>query len=223
MAKIFEIQLPTEIIRNSEVRHDTFYVFAKLIQHYYMQQVKNCTLHIDHKKFMFYANIKSNQTFKRCMNELCELGLVKGKVKKLPRHGLIEIELNSIYVKNGKDYYFAALPYYFLDKHMLDVMGYEGYRLMYYFRSHISSYDKFCFSSQEKIAEVIGSSPNTVDKYCKILKKMKLIRIIKHEVGSTGEFEIVKGEEREVYTRYNNHYYIRADKFETIHAKLKES
>jgi hypothetical protein len=143
-------------------------------------------------------------------------------INTLPRSGMIEIELNDKYVGNGKEYKFAQLPYYLLDQCVLNQIGYEGFRLLFYLKSYVNNGMEFCFCSRELIAEEIGSNPKTVDKYTLILKKCKLIKIVKHELKSTGEYEIDEfGLDKEKFTKYNNHYYLRFDQFETVHRKLK--
>lgn len=221
---VFKIQVPSEIIRNPLISHDSFYVYCKLIQHYYVRKDKNVKLKIDHKKFMYFCNIKSNQTFKKCISELNKYNFIENKIDSLPRNGLIELELNKKYVSNSKDFTFAQLPFYLLDKCVLDVVGKEGFRLLYYLKSYINNYDEFCFCSRERIAVEIGSNPKTVDKYNEILRKNKFIKIVQHELKSTGDYEENEfGSEKEKFTKFNNHYFLRADKFEEIHTKLKNN
>jgi hypothetical protein len=215
----FKIQIPTDVIRNKKLSHEAFFVYGKLLQHYYINKGKSTILSIDHRKFMYFANIKSNKTFKKCMSELFLNELIKCDVITLPRQGNIEIEL--VDVKGKKDYPFAQLEYWFLDQYILDVIHYEGFRLLYYFKSYINDYKEFCFCSRERIAEDIGSSPNTVDKYCGILEKLKLIKIDKHVLKSDGSY-LGEFDDRENFTKYNNHYYLRVDQFEKLHHKLKK-
>lgn len=220
--KTFQIQIATEIIRNKQLSHDSFYVYCKLIQHYYVRKDKSVVLNIDHKKFMYFSNIKSNQTFKKCVNQLHEQGLIVTKIDTLPRSGMIEIKLNSKYVGNRKEYKFAQLPYYLLDQCVLNQIGYEGFRLLFYLKSYVNNGMEYCFCSREVIADEIGSNPKTVDKYTLILKKSKLIKIVKHELKSSGEYEMDEfGTDKEKFTKYNNHYFLRFDQFETVHKKLK--
>jgi hypothetical protein len=219
----FKIQVPSDVIRNPEISHESFLVYCKLIQHYYIRKDKNLTLQIDHKKFMYFCNIKANQTFKKCVNQLHKYGLVDNEIDKLPRNGLIEVELNSKYISNNKDFTFAQLPYYLLDKCIIDSIGVEGFRLLYYFKSYINNANEFCFCSRERISSEIGSNPKTVDKYTDILKKNKFIKVTKHKLGSTGEYENEFGIEKEKFTKFNNHYFIQTDKFEEIHNKIKNN
>lgn len=212
------------MIKNPTISHDSFVVYCKLMQHYYVHKGKTNKLKIDHKKFMYFSNIKSNQTFKKCINQLNENGLVDNEIDKLPRNGLIEIELNKKYLTNNKDFKFAQLPFYFLDKCVLDVIKPEGLRLIYYLRTFINNGSEFCFSSRETIADEIGSNPKTVDKYIEILKKIKLVKVTKHKLESTGEYVTNEfGNEKEKFTKFNNHYFLRFDKFDDVHMKLKNN
>lgn len=211
----FKIQIPTEVIKNPKISNESFFVYAKLIQHYYVYKGKSNVLCINHAKFMYFANIKSNRTFKKCLDELYENKLIINNIKILPRRGNIEIELADI--NNHK---FAQLEFWFLDQCVLNEIGYEGYRLLYYLKSYINNYKEHCFCSRETIANDIGSSPNTVDKYCKRLEKLKLIKIHKHELKSDGTYDN-EFTTRENFTKYNNHYFLRNDQFEKVHEKLK--
>lgn len=210
-----------KIIRSPKVTCITFYVYAKLIQHYYVNKGKSGKLQIDHKKFMYFSNISSNKTFKKILNELYNSKLIHNQIEKLPRNGLIEIELNTFFNKE-KNYQFAQLPYYLLNKSVLDVIGYEGYRMLYYYKSYINDTRQFCFCSRGTIARDIGVSDNTVDKYNKILKKWKLVKVTKHELESNGEYDTNEfGNEVEKFTKYNNHYFLRYDQFESSCEKMK--
>lgn len=219
----FKIQVPSEVIKNPNLSHESFLVYCKLIQHYYVNKGESYNIQIDHKKFMYFCNIKANQTFKKCINQLYDFKLVENKIDKLPRNGSIEIELNSKYVCNNKDFKFAQLPYYLLDKCVIDLIGLEGLRLLYYFKTYINNANEYCFSSRETIANEIGSNPKTVDKYVGLIKKNKFIKVDKHILESKGEFEDVDefGNQKETFTKFNNHYFLRMDKFEEIHRKLK--
>lgn len=221
---VFKIQIPTEVIRNPEISHEAFLIYCKLVQHYYIKKQENLTLEIDHKKFMYFSNIKSNQTLKKGIDQLFKSGLVENKIDTLPRAGNIYIKLSEKYVSNNKEFNFAQLPYYFLDKCMVASIGYEGLRILYYLKSFINKANEFCFCSRERIAEEIGSSPNTIDKYTNRLKKIKLIKIEKHALEKDGYWseEDEFGNQKETFIKYNNHYYLRFDKFKEVHTKMKD-
>lgn len=219
----FKIQIATEIIRNPTISHEAFYVYAKLLQHYFVKKDGNVELTIDHKKFMYFCNIKSNHTLKKTLTQLYENKLILNEIDKLPRQGTIMITLNDRYVKNGKKFKFAQFEYWILDQCVLDHIKYEGFRLLYYLQSYISKEKQFCHCSRETIASEIGSNPKTVDKYVEILKKWKLIKVVKHELKSSGEYKMNEfGKEKETFTKFNNHYYIRNEKLKEIHTKMKK-
>lgn len=221
---IFKIQVASEVIKNSKLTHESFLIYCKLIQHFYVNKGESNSILIDHKKFMYFSNIKSNQTFKKCINQLYEYGLIENKIDKLPRTGLVEVILNSIYLSTKKDFSFAQLPYFILDRCVINSIGLEGIRLLYYFKSYINNGMQFCFSSRETIAREIGSNPKTIDKYIKLLKDYKFIKISKHDLQSTGEY-IKKNEfskEKAEFKKFNNHYHLQLDKFKDIHSRLKK-
>lgn len=219
----FKIQIPTEVIKNPNITHESFLVYGKLIQHYYIKKGESYSILIDHKKFMYFSNIKANQTFKKCILQLHDHGLIENKIDKLPRGGTIEVKLSSRYVNSQKDFSFAQLPYYILDKCIVDSIGMEGVRLLYYFKSYINNSMQFCFSSRETIAAEIGSNPKTVDKYTNLLKENKFIKVEKHMLKSDGEYADEFGNEKEMFIKFNNHYYIRTEKLDEIHKKLKNN
>lgn len=223
--KYFNIQIATDVIRNPTIKHDTFYVYAKLIQHYFVFKEKSNKLSIEHKKFMYFANIKSNQTFKKVLNQLFENKLILNKIDTLPRHSELKIVINDDYLKSGKSFKFAQFPYWMLDKYILDNIKYEGFRLLYYFKSYISEEKNFCFTSRETISKDIGSNPKNVDKYTEILRKNKLIKIVKHKIESTYEYKLDEfGIEKEQFSKFNNHYYLPETEGELkkITEKMKE-
>jgi len=218
----FKIQIASEVIKNPKLTHESFLVYCKLIQHYYVNKGKTNIIQIDHKKFMYFSNIKSNQTFKKCINQLYEFELVENKIDTLPRVGLIRIALNKKYLCKIKNFSFAQLPYKFLDKCVIDTIGSEGFRLMYYFKSYINNGREFCFSSRETIAKEIGSNPKTIDKYIRLLKKHKFIKIDRHQIEDTGRYITNEfGKEKVEFRKYNNHYHLRFDKFDDIYDKLR--
>ncbi|MNF91812.1 hypothetical protein D3C84_744300 [compost metagenome] len=132
--------------------------------------------------------------------------------------------MNNKYVSSKKDFSFAQLPYQLLDKCVIDSIGCEGFRLMYYFKTHINNGKEFCFSSRETIAREIGSNPKTIDKYIRRLNECKFIKISKHQLESTGAYikQNEFGKEKLEFKKYNNHYHLQSDKFKDIHTKLKK-
>jgi Helix-turn-helix domain len=210
----FYIQIPTELIRNPNFSSAALYVYAKLIQRFYVFKKKYKKFEIDHRQFMFYAGIKSNKKLKDVLNELYINKLIKNKIENLPRRGMIEIELDTFFDSSSKNYYFTQLPVEILHKSILDEVGHQGIRLLFYFKSYINNWDEFCYCSYKTIESETDMSENTIIKYCNLLQKKKFIKKQKHCLEWNGEFIPDEfGNEKLNYTKYNNHYQIR---YETI-------
>ncbi|WP_048896732.1 hypothetical protein [Priestia filamentosa] len=210
---MFKIQMPNSVIRDSEFSSASFYVLAKFIQRFYVQKQSTTTFQLDHKQFMYYAGIKSNQGFKKILNELYERGVIKNKIDTLPRKELLTIEFNAEWCdEQGKP--FAQLPYTILSKELLDLIGYQGVRLLFYFRSYIrNTAHHFCFTSQETIATETDMTENTITKYTKILKDNKLIRVSKHVLTATYSYEEDEFNNSKMeFKKYNNHYFLDIEK-----------
>jgi hypothetical protein len=161
---------------------------------------------------MYYAGIKSNQGFKKVMNDLYERGAVKNKIETLPRKGEITVEYNPDFC-NEKGKPFAQLPHTVLSKELLDLVGYQGIRLLFYFRSYIrnTAYD-FCFTAQETIEDETDMTENTIIKYIRLLKDNKLIKIHKHDLVNTNEYEVDEFDNGKMkFTKYNNHYFLNVE------------
>lgn len=229
MTKDFKIQIPTQIVRSKKITTGEFILCAKLIQAYYSQagDEKPLTFTIDHKYIMHYLDFKDNKTFKMHLKGLCAKGLIESKLydkeKKsveLPRKGGLEITLNKIVVPefNKERGYFTQLPYIVLNREVIEAVGHVGVRLLYYFKSYINAKEhtkQYCFASEETIADDLGIAKKTVIKYNKLLAKWKFIKIDKHELENTYTYTPTQnGKEKYLYTRYNNHYFIRMDKIE---------
>lgn len=210
----FNIQLPQNLVRNKDFSSTALYVYAKLVQRFYVYKQEYSEMDIDHKQLMYYTGIKSNKKFKEVLNELYESKLIKNDITDLPRRGLIKVELDTFFNSKKKDYFFTQMPVEVLNKGILDEIGFQGVRLLLYFKSYINNWDEFCFCSYKRMTDELDMSENTLTKYIKLLKKKKFISVEKHELKSNGEYvEDEFGVDREQFTKYNNHYQIR---YETI-------
>lgn len=219
----FKIQVPTEVIKNPTISHETFLVYCKLIQHYFVHKGESEKLKIDHRKFMYFCSIKSNPTFKKSLAQLYENDLIENQIDTLPKVGMIEIILNKKYVDRNKDFSFTQFTYEIFDKNVIDTIKYEGIRLLYYLKSYINKPTDYCFSSRETISNEIGSNPKTVDKHIKLLKSNYLIKVEKHELHKTEYFVTDEfGNDKAEYVKFNNHYFLRMDKLEEFIVKMKE-
>lgn len=216
--KVFEVQIPTEIVRSSEYTVGEFTLLAKLIQAYYMRKDRKLTLQIDHRALMFYLTIKDNKTFKEHLKGLHKKKVIGDIPEQLPRKGALEITLNKEVIPElNKKGYFTQMPTNVLSKQVLDQIGSTGVRILYYYKSHVNTKEytkQFCFVAEETTAEDLGIAEKTVIKYNKILEKNLFVKIDKHK--SENEFNY---KDKYVYHRYNNHYTIRQDKIDQFYEK----
>lgn len=209
----FQIQIPTEIVRNKDINATEFVLLAKLIQAYYLSGKKE-EFELHHKNLIFLMSIGDNNTFKKAYNSLVQQGYVLDKLNTLPRKSGILVRLNpNIIPELNKGTNFTQLTSKLLDKVVIDAIGYVGIRMIYYFQSHINKKGKkdYCYASEETIAEHLGITKRTVITYNQKLKKVRLVKIVCHELG---EDDYIRKGEKDVLTfkKYNNHYYVREDK-----------
>ncbi|ETI68133.1 hypothetical protein [Neobacillus vireti] len=219
----FKIQVPTEIVKNKEYSDKEFVLLAKLIQIYYRipETQKSLTFGILHKDVMFYSGIKDNDTFKETLKGLYDKGAIKNKVETLPRKGGIEIILNEeVIPQMNKEGFFTQLSSEVLNKNIIDAVGHSGIRLLYFYKSYINSKTNknHCYVAEETTAEILGMTKKTVIKYNKLLQKHKLLKIEKHE-SEHAYYTTKKGTESYLFTKYNNHYFIRYENIENFSEK----
>jgi hypothetical protein len=226
----FLIQIDNRIIRSNEIDHVSFFLYCKLMQHYRYFGGKKDVLEFDHKQLQYFCGIKTNKKLKECLNILHKMKLIKNQITELPRNEPLKIEIhtyfdkkkheekNKLRIEKGKkpkefsEFYYTQLPCELLDLKILKLIGYTGVRLMYYYRSYVGNFttsNQFAFPSFKTIKKEIGLSDDTIDKYNKILKKNKLLKIEKHKLKHNNEYELDEfGLPVGVFTKYNNHYYI---------------
>lgn len=213
MKKKFKVQIPTEIVRSKEYSAGEFILLAKLIQAYYLPKEKSLTIPIDHKKFMFFLFIKDNDTFKDLLKGLYEKGVITNEIDKLPRKGAIEITLNSEVIPElNKKGYFTQMPVNVLNRDVIEAVGQIGVRLLYYYTSFINAKDnrkQFAHVGEERTSIDLAITEKTVIKYNKILEKKKFLKIEKHKSENTFNYQ-----DKYVFHKYNNHYFIRQDKID---------
>lgn len=208
MILIIQIQIPNSIIKNEEIVLDdkTFSLYVYLVYlEFRSKSEKGTYFKILHKELMHILNIGDNRTLKKCFLSLYESGLIEDKILNFPRNS---IPIN-IKIKHKKDKYFTQLPSNVLYK--IKDIGYTGIRLLYYYESYINRKNnkEFAYPSQETIAKDLKYSFTTIDKYNKTLVKYKLIKIVVHEFTLDRFDEL----DRPLFSRFNNHYYVRLDKF----------
>lgn len=150
--------------------------------------------------------IKANNTFKSMLNKLYVNKLILNDVKDLPRHGVIEIEMNEEYIKLEPFTRMHINLYYLVDK-----IGHEGLRLIYYYESRINrnkDNHQFCFAGIRTIANETKINKNKVKQFNDLLKKMKLLKIEYHELEKDDTFDEFNQEQN---NKFNNHYQPRLD------------
>ncbi len=213
MSKKFKVQIPTKIVRSNSLTAIEFVLLAKLIQAYYIPTKKSLTIPIDHKAIMYFLLIKDQATLKKHLKTLFEKGIIENEIETLPRKGALEINLNkNVIPELNKEGLFTQMPVTVLNREIIEAVGHVGVRMLYYYKSFINLKQptkQFCFVSEETTSEDLGITEKTVIKYNKILEKRKFIKIEKHK--SQNEYNY---QDRYVYYRYNNHYFIRQDKID---------
>ncbi|MFY0758757.1 hypothetical protein AB1K32_07740 [Metabacillus dongyingensis] len=218
--KPFKIQIPTQIVRSSKFTSGEFILLAKILQAYYSQpgKEKPLTFTIDHKAFMYYLFFKDNNTFKKNINGLHEKKVIENKIDSLPRKGGLEITLNKLVIPefNKERGYFTQLPYFVLNREVIEAVGHVGVRLLYYYRSYINAKDslkQYCFVAETTTAGHLNITEKTVIKYNKFLKKQRFIKIEQHKLHDTGAHDPENGDKL-IFTKYNNHYFLRLENIE---------
>jgi hypothetical protein len=211
----FNIQIPTDIVRNNKITAQEFVLLGKLIQAYHLSGRKE-EYEVSHKNLMFLLNIGDNNTFKKSYNNLVKHGYILDQLDKLPRKNGIMIRVNPKIIpkKTGKDP-FVQLTSDLLNKSVIDEIGYVGIRLIYYYESYINRkvlYKDRCFASEETIAAHLGITKRTVITYNKKIKKCKFVKIEAHDLKETGEYEKKGEKDVQFFNKYNNHYYVNREK-----------
>lgn len=214
--KVFEIQMPNNLIRDNTFDCNSFVAYGKLLQLYW-QNGQKPLLKFQHKMFMAQMLVNDNRTFKRILDDLYERNLIKTKVNKLPRKELLELELNDYFniKKQGKNkedrFMFAKLPYCVFEYPIVNEITTYGVRLLYYYKSYINTKmvnKNFCYTAYETIEKETGLSDKTIKKYNDELERLKFVKIVRHELKTTYNYiETATGDCLE-YKKYNNHYFI---------------
>ena len=195
------LQIPTEVVRNIgfEIDEKAFAVYTSILFAKFKLSVPdNEVVKFKHSEMKNLLHINDGRTIKKALMQLCEQGLIIWEQDNLPRNGgNLEITPLQPFKKN----WFTQLPIN-LNLHIGDI-GLIGYRLMYYYESHINRKivtKDYCYPSYETIMEDLQISDKTLTKYNELLKKEKLITVTKHKVHFDNPFD------EGIFDRYNNHY-----------------
>jgi hypothetical protein len=216
----FNIQIPTNIIRNKEINAMEFVLLAKIIQAYYLSG-KEDEFELHHKNLIYFMSIGDNNTFKKAYNNLHKQGYLLNKIDQLPRKGGVSVQVNpAIIPELTKGIAFTQLSKDVLDKVVIDEIGYIGIRLIYYYQSHINKKGRdYCFASEETIAADLGITKKTVITYNKQLKKIKMVKIESHVLKDDGSYTTKGNSEVLTFQKYNNHYFVKEDMIKQFAAK----
>jgi ssDNA-specific exonuclease RecJ len=218
MTNTFKIQVPQSIVRDNTLSDRAFVLLAKLIQSYYSQRTDNkqLTFSIKHKDIMYFTNLPNRKKFVECLKELHKHGYITNEIKSLPKKNGLEIELSKkIIPEFNKKQFFVQLESYVLHRSIIEAVGHTGVRILYYIMSYINYKEigkDHCYASIQRIAEGLGITEKTFIKYTKILEKLKFIRVVRHKVTVTEQYD-KNGNELLLFERLNNDYYIKHDNF----------
>jgi hypothetical protein len=203
------IQIPDSIIRNTNNKIDcttfSIYTYLTFLQ---FRKYQEDTFKIDHNKFKHKLYITDNRTFKKALTTLHKQGVILEYINKLPTKGALTVTFNPVPLENGT---FTQLPATIFN--MMEHIGTVGLRMLFYYESFINRTDpiekQFAFPAIETTAATLGINKDTVIKYNDILIKCKLLKVTKHKIEHTGEYNNL---DEPIFTKYNNHYYVNVGK-----------
>jgi hypothetical protein len=205
--KLF-IQIPDNIIRNTTSKMDsnTFAVYTYLT-FLHFRNYKEDAIKLDHNKFKHKLYITDNRTFKKALTTLHKQGLILEYINKLPTKGGLTLTFNPAPLDNG----FTQLPATIFN--MMEHIGTVGLRMLFYYESFINRTDpiekQIAYPAIETTAATLGINKDTVIKYNDILIKCKLLKVTKHKIEHTGEYNNL---DEPIFTKYNNHYNVNVGK-----------
>lgn len=219
--KYFKLQIPTSIIRDYTFKPIVFAVYLKLIQLYY-QYGNHEILEFHHKIIMDDLQIKDNRSFKAALDELYNRGYILTEIKKLPINKALTIHLNINVLPQYTKANFTQLPFVVVERNIMQVIGQNGLRLLYYYYSYINNKDtkrQFCFTSLQTISLETGLSKATIIKFNDILEKNRFIKIEDHILSTNNEYITKNKKEVLYFTKYNNHYFVNVENIISYYKK----
>jgi hypothetical protein len=208
--KTLIIQIPDKIIRNESSKMDsnTFAVYTYL-KFLHFRNYNEDVIVIDHNKFKHKLYISDNRTLKKCLTTLHKQGYILEYIDKLPTKGTLTITFEPMELT---DITFTQLPANILSR--IDNIGTIGMRLLFYYESFINRMDdiakQFAYPAIETTSKALGLNKETVIKYNELLIKNKLLKVTKHKLEYTGDYDNL--DNPILFTKYNNHYHVRVDK-----------
>lgn len=202
------IQIPDEIVRNKNFKMDSntfgIYTYLKFL-HFRNFNVNE--MEIDHNSFKHKLYIADNRTLKNCLTKLHKNQIILEYINKLPTKGCLKLTFNP---EPFKSISFTQLPATILNR--IEHIGTTGLRLLFYYESFINrsvpeQSKHFAFPAIETISKDTGLNKETIVTYNEILKKNKFLKIVKHEIKWEGYDDL----DKPLFTKYNNHYFVRLE------------
>lgn len=226
MTKEFQIQIPQSIVRSPEINSKSFVLLAKLIQQYNSQPEynKNLTFTLkSYTKFMNFTDIANKKTFKKCLDDLIDKGLITNEINSLPRNGQLTITLSSDVIPElNKGQMFTQLESGVLNMSVIEEIGHVGVRILYYIKSWINYNQRgkdHCYASVERMAKDINVTEKTFIKYIKILEELKFIKVKRFDIRNENFKTDKNGNESLLMDRWNNHYFIKLENIKKFNEK----
>lgn len=202
------VKIPSSVVRNEDfyLSNDEFLVYSRLC-FLFFRNYQEKEIDIDHKKLMQFLKISDTRTFKNRLKNLYKVGLIENEITKLPTKGNMKIIFNDKVF--GEDKHFTWLSAEVFSYFRNDQIDQYAVRQLFYYKSHINMDDKekdrsFCFVGFETLIDRLKISKSKIVDANEQLKKTKLIKVKKHKLAPTYEYD----DDELVYDRYNNHYYV---------------
>jgi predicted transcriptional regulator len=203
------IHVPSNVVRNEDfyLSNDEFLLYARLC-FLYFRNYQEKEIEFDHKKLKVFLKISDTRTFKSRMNNLYKVGLIETEITNLPTKGNMKIIFNDKAYEESDHFTMISAELFTYWRN--DQIDEYAFRQVFYYKSHINMADKerdrtYCFVGFDLLTERLKISKTKVDDANKQLKKAKLIKVKKHKLKDTGEFN---ENDELVIDRFNNHYYV---------------
>ncbi|WP_019242193.1 MULTISPECIES: hypothetical protein [Bacillus] len=206
----FFIKVPTNVVRNDgyELKNGAFVLYVNLVWNYFINKSTNKSeLILDHKSIMLNCKISDTRTFKRRLNELYNADLIKNEITRVPPRGTIVIHFNEEKYLKECEKNFTKVGRSILTYYKNGQIDDYSLRQIFYYMSHINrkTGNDYCFVSFETLSDRLMVSKDKISEANEMLEKAKLIKIKKHKLAPTSEYDEF---DALVYDRYQNHYYV---------------
>lgn len=202
------VKVPINVIRNEDIYIDngSFLLYVRLC-FLYFKNYQNEEIKIDHRKLMRNCYISDTRTLKKRLDVLHGVGLIENKIDKLPKKDEIIILFNG---KVLKDNYFTMMNAKIFN--YLEELNEHSLRLLFYYKSHINKEQgkDYCFVGIETLKVKLKMGSDTIKEANDQLSKLKLMKIVKHELKHNHEYD---EEDELIFNRYNNHYILNNELF----------